>query len=149
MPDEFDPTEALAMVRDARARIVARNPSPPWYAPLYGLLCGGIVAGGGLAQPFGLLLVGGSLLGLALLYRTWCDRAGISVNGYRAGRTRVIAILFAVLLVAMMLAGLALRIERGLGWAPLALGALTVPIAAFASLAWDKAWRADVMGRDQ
>jgi hypothetical protein len=149
MSEQFDPDEALAVVRDARERLAANNAPPSWYAPIYGVLCGGVVAGGGLAQPFGILLVGVSIAGLGILYRTWSEAAGISLNGYRPGRTRTIAIGLAVLLVAMMLGGLVLRVEAGLGWAPLALGAVAMPIAALASSLWDRAWRDQVTGRGQ
>jgi len=149
MTETLDPEDALAVVQSARERIAARNPSPAWYAPIYGLLCGVLVAGGGSPQPFGMLAVGASILGLALLYRSWSDKAGISLNGYRAGWTRVIAILLACWLTLLMLGGLALRIELGLGWAPVACGAITAPIAGWASALWDRAWRAQVTGRPQ
>ena len=71
--DQIDPAEALAMARQARTRIVAHAYIPGWYAPLYGLLCGGIVAGGGLGQPLGIVMVGVCVALLGALYRTWSD----------------------------------------------------------------------------
>jgi hypothetical protein len=140
--DQIDPTEALAMARQARARIAARADIPGWYAPLYGLLCGGIVAGGGLGQPAGIVMVGVCIALLGALYRIWSDKAGISVSGYHPGRTRTIAIGLAVLLVILMLAGLALRREAELAWAPFAAGAIAAVIAWLGSMAWDRAWKA-------
>jgi hypothetical protein len=123
------------------ARVAA---SPGWYAPVYGLFCGLLVAGGGLPQPWGSLLVGFSLLGIALLYLRWQQMTGLSVNGYRAGTTRVIAIGLAVAFVSLMLAGLALRAQFGFIWAPILCGAVAGIIAFFASAAWDRAWQREL-----
>ncbi|GAA4815538.1 hypothetical protein GCM10023232_09120 [Sphingosinicella ginsenosidimutans] len=149
MTETVDPREAIEIVHRARERIAARNPSPAWYAPIYGLLCGALVAGGGSPQPWGMLVVGGSVLGLGLLYRAWSDRAGISLNGYRPGRTRTIAISLAFLLVLFMVGGLALRTGLGWWWAPIAFGLVTVPIAALGSSLWDRAWRAELTGGER
>jgi hypothetical protein len=91
-------------------------------------------------------MVGVGAMSVALLYAKWQRQSGLSVHGLRKGRTRTIAILLGVALVALMLGGLALRMRLGLGWGPIACGALTVPIAAFASAAWDRAWRAELAG---
>jgi hypothetical protein len=144
MEENLDPADALALVADAGERMAARNPTPRWYAPLYGLFTGGVVAGAGLDQPLGILVLAISVGCIAILYRTWSDAAGITLNGYRPGRTRWIAIGLAAVLVLLMLAGLALRISLGLGWAPLACGAIGAVAAALASVSWDRAWRAEL-----
>jgi quinol-cytochrome oxidoreductase complex cytochrome b subunit len=150
MTSELDPAEALALAQSARERVAARAAaSPGWYAPFYGLCCGGIVAGGGLKQPFGILLVGISLIAVALLYRHWQNKTGLSVNGYRRGWTRVVAIALAAMMVGLTLAGLGLREEFGLGWAPLACGAVAAVAAALGSIVWDRAWRAQMTGEVQ
>ena len=145
MTEELDPRDALALAQQARERVAARAAaSPGWYGPIYGLLCGVLVAGGGLPQPLGSLLVGFSLLGIALLYLRWQQMTGLSVNGYRAGRTRVIAIALAMAFVSLMLAGLALRAKFGFIWAPILCGAAAALIATFASAAWDRAWQREL-----
>jgi hypothetical protein len=144
MTDELDPAEALALAQGTRERMAARAYIPAWYGPIYGLLCGVLVAGGGTAPPFGLLMVAVSIAALGLLYRTWSNRAGLSVNGYRPGRTRAIAIGLAVCLVMLMLAGLVLNRQWSLTWAPFAFGAVASVIAYVASAAWDRAWKAQL-----
>ncbi len=141
MTEELDPRAALALAERTRERMLERATTPLWYAPLYGVCCGLIVAGGGLPRPWGILLVTIGLLSVSLLYWRWTNRSGLSVNGYRAGATRVIAIGLAVALVALLLAGLALRERTGLVWGPVLCGVAGAVIAAFASAAWDKAWR--------
>jgi 4-hydroxybenzoate polyprenyltransferase len=141
MTEELDPREALALADRTRQRMLERAATPGWYAPLYGVGCGLIVAGGAAPQPWGMLLLVAGLLGVVLLYQRWTQSTGLSVNGYRAGTTRVIAIGLAAVLVALMIAGLILRETMGLAWAPFLCGALGAVVAALGSAAWDKAWR--------
>ncbi len=144
MTEELDPRAALAMAERTRERMAERAATPPWYAPLYGIGCGLIVAGGGLPQPWGMALVVAGLLFVLLLYLRWTQSSGLSVNGYRAGTTRVIAVGLAIAMVALLLAGLALREKLGLVWAPIFCGVVGALVAAFASAAWDKAWQAQI-----
>lgn len=144
MTEELDPGAALALAERTRERMAARAATPAWYAPLYGVGCGLLVAGGGLPQPWGMLLVVVGLLLVMLLYLRWTQSSGLSVNGYRAGTTRVIAIGLVIALMALLLAGLALREQLGLVWAPVACGIVAALVAAFASAAWDKAWQAQI-----
>jgi 4-hydroxybenzoate polyprenyltransferase len=144
MTEELDPREALALADRTRQRMLERAATPGWYAPLYGVGCGLIVAGGAAPQPWGMLLLVAGLVGVVLLYQRWTQSSGLSVNGYRAGATRVIAIGLAVALIVLMIAGLVVRETLGLIWAPFACGAAGALIAAFASAAWDRAWRAQI-----
>lgn len=148
MTEELDPRAALALAERTRERMLERAVTPLWYAPVYGLCCGLIVAGGGSPQPWGMLLVTIGILSVVLLYWRWTQSSGLSVNGYRAGTTRVIAIGLAVALVGLLFAGLALRETMGLAWAPFVCGAVAAVIAVFASAAWDKAWRAQIRRGD-
>lgn len=144
MTNELDPRDALALAQQTRERMAARAGTPGWYAPLYGLFCGMLVMGGGLPQPMGISIVALAIVMLGLLYQRWTQISGLSVNGYRSGATRVIAIGLGIAMVGLMMAGLALRESLGLAWAPIACGAAGAVIAAFASAAWDRAWREDI-----
>lgn len=144
MTEELDPRAALALAERTREQMAQRAATPAWYAPLYGVGCGVMVAGGGLPQPGGGILVGLGTIFIALLYVRWTQRSGLAVNGYRAGATRVIAVGLAAALLALLLAGLALREAMGLVWAPVLCGVVAALVAAFASAAWDKAWQAQI-----
>lgn len=140
MSDDLGPDEALALTQATRARMVVRAASPPWYAPLYGLCCGGLIASLALPDWYAVAGAVASLLSAVLLYVVWSRRSGLSVNGYRRGRTRgaTAALLFAYLVACSV----------ALTWrgtcVPLAAGAALAIVAAFASRAWDRAWRADI-----
>lgn len=144
MHQEIGPEDALALARDARARLAERAGSPPWYAPGYGLSCGGLVASLALPGWYGVFGAACSLLLATALYLVWSRRSGLSVNGYRRGRTLPVT---AGLLVAFGIAfavAFAWRDVPGHGWVPVAAGTVLAVVAAFASRAWDRAWRADM-----
>lgn len=149
MEDQMDPAEALALAQGARERVAARAKSSGWYAPPYGLCCGMIVAGGGMEPPWGTLVIGVGTLAVALLYAYWRRKTGISVYGFRKGRTRTIALILAAALLGLVFAGLGLRLGLGLAWGPYVCGAAAAVIGALASAAWDRAWRAELTGSGQ
>ena len=47
-------------------------------------------------------------------------------------------------MTALLLAGLVLRTELGLAWAPVVCGIVGAVVAGVASAAWDKAWQAQI-----
>ncbi len=139
-------SDALAAARGARERLAARAVAPWWYAPAYGLGCGGLIASLALPDqraPFAAL---GCLLFLLGLYTIWRRKSGLSVSGYRAGQTRRIAFGLAASFLAAYVLALVLREKYPHGYGPIAVGAVMAVIAARASAAWDRAWRAQMRG---
>jgi hypothetical protein len=98
------------------------------------------------SQPF--LLVMGYyavfLAGLAILMRAYKRHTGLWVNGYRAGRTRWVAVGLAALTTLAMVISVWLRRERGLILAPLAFGGIVAVIVTIGGLVWQAAFRADL-----
>ncbi|MBX3562384.1 MAG: hypothetical protein KF780_11295 [Sphingomonas sp.] len=142
--DDTDPATALSLANTARKRIAARADVPNWYGWCYGIFCGLLVTGGGLGNALGMSMVAVGISGLVVIYRTWVDRTGIEVNGYRAGRTRTIATLLAIVLVALMLGGMGARLLLELPWAPYATGIIGAICAIIGGYAWDRAWKAEL-----
>lgn len=144
MEQNFDPSEALKIADATRERLAARAGTPPWYAPLYGLGVGGMVAS--FALPMPLALVGSTLclLGITGLYSVWTSRSGLSVNGYRKGRTLPITLGLMAVASLLFAVALLLRDVEGYRWVPLACGAVLAIVATLASRAWDRAWRAEI-----
>ncbi len=132
--------DAIALTQATRARMAVRAASPRWYAPLYGLCCGGLIASFALPDWYAVGGIVASLMSAILLYAVWSRRSGLSVKRYRSGRTRRVV---ATLLVAYLLAWSVAFTWRGT-WVPLAAGAVFAVAAAFASRAWDRAWRTDI-----
>lgn len=135
---------ALDIANDARRRMAVHARSPTWYAPLYGLGIGGMVAS--FALPTHLISLGSiaCMLGIVALYVKWQNQSGLSVNGYRRGRTLPVTIVFAMCISVIVAAAAILRFRLGISWGPLACGAIAAVIAAFASDRFDRVWRAEM-----
>ena len=84
------------------------------------------------------------LMGVVTLYSVWTRRSGLSVSGYRRGRT--LPITLGLLMAAAIAVGTAVstRDIPGYGWTPLACGGVFGLISAMASAAWDRRWVADM-----
>lgn len=146
-PDSPDPASAalaLAATNRARSRMAAGDLGTSWYAPLYGLATGALIASYALPEHLISIGVAVSILGMALLFRTWKRRTGLSVNGYRAGSTRPTVIAFAVLMLGLLMAGVVLRFRLGIVWAPLPLGVVGGVVATLASRRFDRIWREEL-----
>lgn len=143
-PDPASAALALAASNTARSRMAAGDLGTRWYAPLYGLCSGAVIASYALPQHLIVLGVAASLLCMALLFRSWKQRTGLSVNGYRAGRTRPTVIAFAVLMIGLLISSVVLRFRLGFEWAPLALGTIGGVLAMFASRRFDRIWREEL-----
>ena len=139
-----DPAEALEIAGRARAGLAERDLSPWWYAPVYGAGVGIAMSSFGLRPGLSSLA---AIAGLALVvgaYVVWSRRTGVSVHGFRAGRPGWIAVGLVVFLLAVSGAGLWLKHQQGLDWAPFAAAAVAAVGAAIGSRLWDAAWLADL-----
>ena len=143
-PSAEDAARALAALAQARWRMAQRAHWPLWRHIAFGALMGMLVASYALPtsiQPIGVVL---ALLCTFLLVRYDRRRDGFFINGYRAGRTRRIALQFvAVALVGLVIAIVA-KFRFGLVWGPLVVGAILVILGTLSSLAWERAYRADL-----
>jgi len=143
-PEPIDPTQALNLAQQSRSRLAQRELSPWWYAPVYGLGVGVIVASPGVRAQ---LIPLATFVGLAITlgaYAAWSRRTGVSVSSFREGRTRLIAV--ALLAFVLLCSGLGLlwKHEGGVAWAPLAAGVVAGLGAAVGSRLWDRAWLAEL-----
>jgi hypothetical protein len=145
MNEKVNAADALALTAAARQRMADRAKTPWWYPPVYGIGCGGMIAS--LALPISWIWAGVIVCSaiISCSYVAWMNMSGLSVSGYRPGRTRRITALLVVGFLAFAAAALVLRYRAGLVWAPVVCGLVFAPIAALASAAWDRAWRTDIL----
>lgn len=145
MDNEFDATEALAMAARTRAGLAARAGTPAWYAPGYGLGCGAMVASLALPGWWAAAGILAAVLWVLALYAIWQRQSGLSVSGYRNGSTRKIT--GALALGYGVAFGVATSFRGGdapvLG--PILCGVVLALFATWASAAWDRAWRRDMV----
>ncbi len=135
--------EALAAVRATREEAARRAMAPWWYHVSLGLLLGALSAA--MAGPIELLIAVeiGVLVSITLLVRAYRRHTGFWIPGYRAGRTRWVAISSAVIGGGAMLAGVWFQ-RHGVAWAPIAAGLFLAPFMTLRGYAWEAAYRRDL-----
>jgi hypothetical protein len=69
---------------------------------------------------------------------------GMFINGYRAGRTRVLTLGLLVFALGLMALGAWLKFSYGLWPAPLGFGLLTAIVSYFASVLWQRIYRREL-----
>lgn len=145
MTNPPDPKEALAAIDAARRTLPGDMKHPLGYDLAYGLVCGLLVAGQGLPQPWSALVLAVSLAGLALLVHWWRSQHGWWINGYSPRRARWIAISLAAVLIGLMGLSIWGRIA-GVAWTPLATGTAGGVAAIVGGRLWMRVWRRELEG---
>ena len=137
---------ALEALADTRRRIAQRARWPLRRHMAFGALVGILVASDALPTPGQIGAVALMLLGTLLLVRYDRRRDGFFVNGYRAGRTRRVAFLFLGVALLGLAVAIVAKLRFGLVWVPLVAGVVIAVLGTMASLAWERAYRADLTG---
>ena len=144
MTRDEDALRMLAEVEAANADMVERAKAPVWYHPALGLLTGGLCAVQATPIPAALAYYAVFLVGLLLLVRSYTRRTGLWVSGYRAGRTRLVAVGLATITTGLMLLSAWLFHDRGERLAPLVFGGLVAVAVTIGGFIWEAAFRADL-----
>ena len=144
MTRDEDASRMLAEVQAANSEMAERAKAPVWYHPALGLLMGGLAAvqAAPVAWQYGYFVVAG--LGVWLLVKAYIRKTGMWVNGYRAGRTRIVAVSLATLTAATMLTSAWLFHSKHVTFAPLVAGVIVATIATVAGFVWEAAFRKDL-----
>ncbi|WP_155263160.1 hypothetical protein [Sphingomonas segetis] len=136
--DHSEALSALSAKRDAEAQMARAATCPPWRHAAFGLLMGGLVASPafGLAARTGILVL--ILACIPVIIHFDRKRMGMFINGYRRGKTRVVAI--GILIVELAL--YVVSVVRGLGMGdhttPLLLGVAGMLIGTIGSMLWQR-----------
>ena len=141
---ETERLQALAAIEATNRQMAERAKAPGWYHWALGLLVGGMVAAQEAPYPWMVAYYPIFLAGLALLMRAYKRHTGMWIPGYRAGRTRWVAVGGAALIGGLMIAAVWLRREEGVQGACLAAGVLTVGLVTAQGYLWEKAYRRDL-----
>lgn len=144
MTRDEDALRMLAEVEAANTDLAERAKAPTWYHPALGVLIGGLIGVQALPIPLVVAFYAVYVAGLWLLVRAYKRHTGMWVSGYRAGRTRWVAVGLAALATLGGLISLWLVHERGLTLAPLVFGALVAVIVTIGGFVWEAAFRADL-----
>ena len=146
-PAPGDAREALDGLSASRRRLSEGYAHWPWgrHAAFAGLLAA-LAAVQGLPLPFNVIGDAAVALGAAGVANS-DRRRGVFVNGWRRGRTQWIALTCLLVTTALGLFGLWLSRDRGLTYAPLAVGAAIFPMGLVASKLWEAVYRRELEGR--
>lgn len=139
--------EALAAIDDTRARLAAASDTPPLRHAAFAAMMGGFVAVP--ALPLVWRSVATVMLAVAIVLVIGWDRrrTGMFINGYRAGRTRVVTATLLVCIMPLYALSAWLAIHRGAHWQPLVLGAVAAGIAYADSVWWCRVFRREMTSR--
>lgn len=145
MTNEPNPHEALASIRAARSGLAPTASYPITYDLAYGAICGLLVSGQGMPQPWSFIVLPIALGGLAGLITWWRKKYGWWVNGYSPKRARWVA--FGMLAVFLGLIGLSIYGKYvGPWWLFIVSGALGFVLSIVGSRLWLRVWRRDLEG---
>jgi len=144
MTRDEDTLRMMAEVDAANADLAERARAPAWYHPALGLLIGGLCAvqAAPVAVMIGYYVV--FLVGLLSLIRAYKRHTGMWIGGYRAGRTRLVAVGLAVITTGLMLLSVWLFRERHETAAPLIFGGVIAVFVTIGGFVWEAAFRADL-----
>ena len=139
-----DALRMLAELEAANADLTKRVRAPAWYHPALGLLMGGLCAVQAAPVPGMLAYYAVFIAGLVLLVRAYIKRTGLWVSGYRAGRTRWVAVGLATITTGLMLLSAWLFHTRKETLAPFVFAGLIAVIVTIGGFVWEAAFRADL-----
>jgi len=136
--------EALNQIAAANREMADRVKGPGWYSWSLSLMMGGLAA----VQEFPLPVIFGYevffFVALFFLVRAYRRTTGVWIPGYRAGRTRWVAIGGALVLAAVMMGGVYLYWEMGIHGACIAGGVILAALTRVHCYLWAKAYRRDL-----
>jgi hypothetical protein len=142
--DQQEAAAALASMRDVKGRM-AKGPRWGWK---YHLLFGGVMASLFMIQalPLPWRFVGLFLcfVGVLLIKKWGRDASGRFINGFRRGRTRMVAVTLIAVFIPFYLWCAWLSFSHRVEFAPIYGGLVIFPVAVLADWVWVKAYDADL-----
>lgn len=133
--------EALAALnakKSAERQLAVASVCPPWRHAMFGFMMGSLVTTPAFPLPVRFVVLALFFVALVLIVRSDRKRMGVFINGYRRGRTRVVA--FAMLAIILCLYALSVHRALALGdrITPVLLGVLAAVIGTIGSVIWQR-----------
>jgi hypothetical protein len=136
--ETLDARSALEAKQYAEAQMARAATCPAWRHALFGLMMGGLVATPAFEMPIRISLLVLLLAMIPIIVHSDRKRMGMFINGYRRGKTRVVAV--GLLIVELSL--YAVSVVRGLDHndhvTPLLLGIVGVVVGIVGSMIWQR-----------
>ena len=136
--DHSEALSALDAKRQAEVQMARAASCPPWRHGIFGLLMGGLVASPAFDFPIRMLILILILFSIPLIVHSDRKRMGMFINGYRRGKTRIVALG----ILAVELSFYAFSVIRAFDHhdhvTPLLLGLAGILIAIVGSMFWQR-----------
>jgi hypothetical protein len=136
--DTIDARSALEAKQSAEAQMARAAICPPWRHALFGLMMGTLVSSPAFDMPLRVLIVGSVLLMIPVIVHYDRKRMGMFINGYRRGKTRVVA--FAIVAAELLLycTSLVLGLDHHDHVTPVLLGQVGIVVGIVGSIMWQR-----------
>ncbi|MEG3164906.1 hypothetical protein U1701_09890 [Sphingomonas sp. PB2P19] len=137
--------EALAFIEQSRVKLAAASETPVLRHLVFAGLMGALTASPAVPLPYRFAVFALIALTLPMIIRWDRRRMGMFINGYRAGKTRMVTAAILVTVLPLYILAAWLSAERGVGWAPLPLGLVATGIAYAGSVWWCRVFRREML----
>lgn len=136
--DHSEALTALAAKRDAEAQMARAAKCPPWRHAIFGLMMGGLIASFAFEFAVRTAILVIVLACIPIIVQSDRKRTGMFINGYRRGKTRLVA--FGMLILWLPLYGLSVYygLELHDHVMPLVLGLAGFVMAVAGSIIWQR-----------
>ena len=134
----LDARSALAAKQHAEAQMAKAAECPPWRHAVFGLLMGGLIASFAFEFAIRTAILVLVLACIPIIVHSDRKRMGMFINGYRRGKTRLVA--FGLLALWLPLYGLSVYygLDRHDHVTPLLLGLVGFVMAVAGSVIWQR-----------
>ena len=136
--DHSEALSALDAKRQAEAEMARAATCPPWRHGIFGLLMGALVASPAFDFPIRMLILILILCSIPLIVNSDRKRMGMFINGYRRGKTRVVAIGILVVELSLYAVSVFRAFDHHDHVTPLLLGVSGVLIGIAGSMLWQR-----------
>lgn len=117
---------------------------PPWRHMLFGLYMGALIATPAFPLATRFVVLACALCGLGLIFRADRKRLGVFINGYRRGKTRIVATGLLIVELGLYWLSVSRGISHGDRLTPLLLAIVGVAVGAAGSVIWQRVFKREL-----
>jgi hypothetical protein len=136
--DHMEAVSALDAKRQAEVQMAKAANCPPWRHAVFGLLMGALVASPAFDFPIRMLILILILCSIPLVIQSDRKRMGMFINGYRRGKTRIVAIGILAVELSLYAFSVIRAFDHHDHVTPLLLGIAGVLIGIAGSMLWQR-----------
>ena len=136
--EAIEALSALNAKRQAEAQIARAANCPPWRHAVFGLMMSGLVMSPAFETPVRFAILAALFCLIPIIVQSDRRRMGMFINGYRRGKTRLVAIGIVIVEMALYSVGLVRGLEHHDHVTPLALGLVAFAIGIAGSMLWQR-----------